>query len=71
MEMDRKMGWRIIGSMLIMLGWVVFIVIFALLWAPDLTLFQNVVILIASLVVGVILMGIMWVAYGMRYGWGP
>ncbi len=55
--------------MVVMLAWVVFIVVFALLWAPDLSLFQNVVILIASIVVAGIVVGIVWMDYGMKYGW--
>ncbi|HKZ63357.1 MAG TPA: hypothetical protein VJ400_02835 [Thermoplasmata archaeon] len=56
--------------MLILLAWVVFIVIFAVAWAPDLDLFQNIVILIASLVTTGVVIGVMWMAYGMRYGFG-
>ena len=66
----RSMAWRGIASMLILLAWVVFIVIFAVTWAPDLDLFQNIVILIASLVTTGVVIGVMWMAYGMRYGFG-
>ncbi len=65
------MAWRGIISMLVLLAWVVFIIIFALWWAPSLSLFQNIVILIGSLVAAGVLVGIMWMAYGMRYGWEP
>ncbi len=57
--------------MLILLGWVVFITIFALWWAPSLDLFQNIVILFASIVGALLLVGMIWMAYGMRYGWEP
>jgi len=67
----RQMAWRGIASLVVGLGWVVFIVLFALLWAPSLSLFQNIVILIATLVAAFVVVGIMWMAYGMRYGWGP
>ncbi|HLB67085.1 MAG TPA: hypothetical protein VJN63_01190 [Thermoplasmata archaeon] len=67
----RRMAWRGVASLFVGLAWVVFIVLFALLWAPSLSLFQNIVILIASLVAAFVLVGIMWMAYGMQHGWEP
>ncbi len=69
MEKKRQMAWRGVASLLVLLAWVIFIVVFALLWAPNLSLFQNIVILIASLVAAFVVVGIMWMLYGMRYGW--
>ncbi len=63
------MAWRGIASMVIFLGWVVFIVLFALWWAPSLDLFQNIVIFIASIVGAVLIVGMIWMSFGMRYGW--
>lgn len=55
-----------ITAILTLLAWLIFIVLFALFWATDLSLFQNVVILIASLVAA-ITVGVG--TYGMLYGW--
>ncbi len=57
--------------MLILLAWVAFIILFALWWAPTFSLFQNIVILIGSLVAAGVVVGILWMAYGMRYGFEP
>ena len=65
----RSMAWRGIASLAVLLAWVVFIVVFAVWWAPGLGLFQNIMILIASLVATAVIIGIMWMAYGMRHGW--
>lgn len=65
------MAWRGIASLFVLLAWVVFIVLFALWWAPSLDLFQNIVVLIGSLVAAFIVVGLMWMAYGMKYGWEP
>ena len=65
----RRMAWRGVASLVVALAWVVFIVSFALLWSSSLGLFQNIVILIASLVGAFVIIGIMWMAYGIRYGW--
>ncbi len=69
LEKKRQMAWRGVASLLVLLAWVIFIVVFTLLWAPNLSLFQNIVILIASLVAAFVVVGIMWMLYGMRYGW--
>ncbi len=55
-------------TMVTMLAWAIFIVLFALLWAEDLSLFQNIVILIASLVATA---AVGAGTYGMVYGWEP
>ncbi len=50
MKKKRQRAWRVGATMVTLLAWVVFIVLFALVWAPSLSLFQNIVILFASLV---------------------
>lgn len=70
-DKKREVAWRGIVTMLIMLAWVIFIVVFALLWAPDLSLFQNIVILVASIVGAGIIVGMVWMAYGIKYEWEP
>lgn len=49
----KRQRWQAFAMMVTLLAWVTFIVLFALLWAPDLSLFQNIVISIASFVVAV------------------
>lgn len=53
MERKRKVG--VLVTMITLLGWVIFIMLFALLWVPSLNLFQNIVILIGSFVAAVTL----------------
>ncbi len=50
MKKKRQRAWRVGATMVTLLAWVVFIVIFALVWSPSLSLFQNIMILFASLV---------------------
>ena len=50
MKKKRQMVWQVVATMVTPLAWVVFIVLFALVWSPSLSLFQNIVILFASLV---------------------
>ncbi len=64
MEKKRKAG--VLVTMVTLLAWVIFIMLFALLWAPDLELFQNIVILIGSFVAAATLGA---GTYAYLYGW--
>jgi hypothetical protein len=59
----------IIASILAVVFWLVFIVIYTLDWSSRYGLFQNVVVAIASLLVVALLIGLMWVLWGFRRGW--
>ena len=52
LEKKRRM-WQVVATMVTFLAWAIFIVLFALVWAPSLSLFQNIVILIASFVAAI------------------
>ncbi len=47
---NRQRARRVVVTMVTFLAWVIFIILFTLLWAPSLSLFQNIVILFASFV---------------------
>lgn len=64
MEKKRKAG--VLVTMGTLLAWVIFIMLFALLWAPNLSLFQNIVILIGSFVAAVTVGA---GTYAYLYGW--
>jgi hypothetical protein len=51
---------------------VVFILLFAGFWSAGLTLFQDIVIFFASVVVAIGILATLWVGWGMRWGgqWG-
>jgi Kef-type K+ transport system membrane component KefB len=62
----RKSGpiWLIVASMLGVLVWLVFILIYALYSSGGFSLFQNVVVFIVSLGITGVLIGLMWVILG-------
>ncbi len=64
MERKRKVG--VLVTMVTLLAWVIFIMAFALLWAPSLDLFQNIVILLGSFVAAVTIGA---GTYAYMYGW--
>lgn len=59
----------IIGTLLAFIGWLVFILLYALFWSRGFDLFQNVVVTIASLMIVALLIALMWVVW-LRM-WGP
>ena len=62
----RKSGpiWLMVASMLGVLVWLVFILIYALYWSGGFSLFQNVVVFIVSVGITGVLIGLMWVIFG-------
>jgi len=57
----------IVASMLGVIVWLVFILFYALFWSSHFSLFQNIVVFIASLCITVLLIGIMWIVWGSKY----
>ena len=47
----------VIGCVLVLVGWLVFILAYALDWSPGLDLFQNMIVTVVSIVVAGMLMG--------------
>lgn len=65
-EHTRPMG-GIVLTMLAIIAWLVFIVLFALYWSNNYTLFQDIVVTIASLAITGLVVGIGWVIWGFRH----
>ena len=52
--------------MLGIIVWLVFILFYALFWSSHFSLFQNIVVFIASLCITALLIGIMWIIWGSK-----
>lgn len=55
-----------LASIIAFLAWLVFILLFAVFWSNGFNLFQDIVILIASLGIVVVLIGLMWFIWGRK-----
>jgi hypothetical protein len=53
----------IIGSILIVVGWLVFILFYALNWSKNFDLFQNIIVAVVTLAIGALLTGVMWLIW--------
>jgi hypothetical protein len=71
-EHSRPVG-GIVLTMLATIAWLVFIIIFALYWSADYTLFQDIVVTVATLVIAALVIGVGWVVWGFRHmrRWKP
>lgn len=60
-------SWRVAFSILIVFGWLVFLILWLFFYAPDYEVFQNIAILLVSIIVGIGLLAALWVTWGLRY----
>ncbi|HZW57235.1 MAG TPA: hypothetical protein VFF30_13170 [Nitrososphaerales archaeon] len=53
----------IVASILGVVGWLVFILLYALFWSGGFSLFQNVIVTVVSLAIAGLLIGAMWLVW--------
>ena len=53
----------VVGSIVFVIGWLVFILLYALYWSKGFDLFQNVIVTIVSLAIMSLLIGAMWLIW--------
>jgi hypothetical protein len=53
----------IVGSILVIVGWLVFILLYALYWSKGFDLFQNIIVTIVSLAIAGLLAGAVWMIW--------
>ncbi|MDV3292893.1 MAG: hypothetical protein LYZ70_01320 [Nitrososphaerales archaeon] len=59
----------IVVSILAVIAWLLFILLYALYWSNGFSLFQNVIVTIVSLMITALLVGLMWTVWGSRRSW--
>lgn len=65
----RGMQWRVSATILMITGWLVFILVYAFIWSTQFhfDIFQNVVLFIASLIALGGVIAALWAGWGMRF----
>jgi len=53
----------VIASILGIIAWLVFILVYALFWSKSFDLFQNIIVTIVSLTIAGLLIGLMWLIW--------
>ncbi len=65
-EHTRPIG-GIIMTMVAIIAWLVFILLYALYWSTSYNLFQNIVVTVVSLGITAVVIGLGWVIWGFRH----
>ena len=71
-EHTRPLG-GIVVTMVAIIAWLVFILLYSLYWSTNFDLFQNIVVVIVTLGITGLVIGLGWVVWGFRHvkNWGP
>jgi hypothetical protein len=64
-EHYRPLG-AIVATFLAVIGWLVFILLYALFWSNGFTTFQNVIVTLVTLIMMGLIIGLGWTVWGMR-----
>ena len=66
-SMMAGLRWRVAISILVGVGWLSFVLLYAAFWSAPYSLLQSVVIVLVSFLVLAGILGAMWAAWGMRF----
>jgi hypothetical protein len=67
-EMPPGLGSRVAVSILVVFGWLIFLVIWLFFYAGRFTLLENLGIVIVAFLVGVAILAAAWASWGLKYG---
>ena len=67
----RGFGWRVSLSILVSIGWLAFLVIWLFFYAGNYSIYQNIAVFLASILVIAAVMGAAWASWGIKqkHGW--
>jgi hypothetical protein len=65
--MNSGFGTRIVGTVIIGVGWLVFFILYLAFDAGNFTIWQNLAVFLASMLIAGGLMAIMWIAWALRW----
>ena len=67
MQGMRGMRVRVAASILLIAGWLSFVLLYAAFWTAGHTLLQSIVVVLVSLLAVGGIMGAMWASWGLRF----
>jgi len=60
------LGWRVALSIIVAIGWAVFIILWLFFYAAEYNIYQNIAVAIASLLIGAAVLGASWATWGIK-----
>ncbi len=61
-------GWRVSISILVVFGWIIFLTMWLLFYAGRFSGYQNLAVILVSLLVGIAILAASWASWGVKYG---
>jgi membrane protease YdiL (CAAX protease family) len=61
------LGWRVSLSIIVGIGWFVFLILWLFFYATDYTAYKNLAIILISVLLLTIFLGIPWIFWGMKF----
>lgn len=65
--MEQGFGWRVGVSIFVVFGWLAFLITWLFFYAGEHGVFQNIAVLLVSIIVGVGILAGTWASWGIRY----
>jgi len=62
-------AWRVSLSIIVGVGWLIFLIIWLFFYAGTFNIYQNIAIFIVSILVVGAVMGASWASWGIKYGY--
>ncbi len=69
MMMEPGFRWQVALSILIGVGWLIFLILWLGFYAGDFNVYQNIAVFLASLLTVGAILGPAWAYWGMKYSW--
>ncbi|WXG44334.1 MAG: hypothetical protein WED04_09920 [Promethearchaeati archaeon SRVP18_Atabeyarchaeia-1] len=62
------LGWRVSVTVAVSLGWLVFLILWLAFLSVGWPLYQSIAIVLISILLLVVILSLMWVPWGLKYG---
>ncbi len=59
---------RVSLSIIVSIGWLVFLILWLFFYASDFTVYENIAIVVVSILIMVAILGASWASWGIKYG---
>ena len=66
-DFPNPLGWRISLSIVMSIGWVIFLIVWLAFFAGEYTLYRNIAIILISILVLVLILGGSWAQWGLKH----
>ena len=63
-----EMRWRVSLSIIMGVGWLAFLILWLAFYASDFNIYQNIAVVLASILLVGGVLGAAWASWGMKYG---